>query len=104
MPSTTRPEDPENGGMDVVIQRPADVAFPLAFATPQIYSAEFKVNRTTVDQFRSHIVTASEEKKSAPKTSKPKVSRLIRFSLWFNTYRFVHWHLFSGNDLSLTDQ
>jgi hypothetical protein len=73
--------------MEVVSPRPVAITLPSTLPTAHILSAEFKVNSTTADQLRSQILAATEISKPPPKAPKPKVSRLIRFSLWFNTYR-----------------
>jgi hypothetical protein len=89
MPSPTRLDDTERGMMEVVIQHPPAVELPPAPPISPIYSAQFKVNNTNVEQIRSQILNVGENAKPPPQTPKRKVSRLIRFSLWFNTYRFV---------------
>jgi hypothetical protein len=91
MPAPTTLDDPEKGAMQIVT--PEAVAMSLAKVRPtsQIHSADFKVNETTLDQIKSQLIAASQTQKPAPpKKVQRKVSRFIRFSLWFNTYRLVH--------------
>jgi hypothetical protein len=89
--------------MEVVSPRPVAITLPSTLPTAHILSAEFKVNSTTADQLRSQILAATEISKPPPKAPKPKVSRLIRFSLWFNTYRFVLSTLLGKHPLTLNE-
>jgi hypothetical protein len=85
MPSPARLDDPEQDVMTTVSLQAPSSALP----TGQISSIEFKVNSLTVDKIGSQMGVASEKPKPPPKKSRRKVGRLIRFSLWFNTYRWV---------------
>jgi hypothetical protein len=89
MPAPTILDDPEKGTMQIV--SPEAVATSLAKVRPtsQISSADFKVNETTLHQIKSQLIAAASQKQKPPPPKKVqrKVSRFIRFSLWFNTYR-----------------
>jgi len=85
MPSPARLDDPEQDAMTTVSPQ----ALPSALPTGQISSVKFQVNSLTVDKIESHMGVVSEKSKPLPKKSERRVGRLIRFALWFNTYRLV---------------
>jgi len=90
MPAPTIIDDPEKGTMQIVSPDAVAIGLPKAPPMSHINSAQFKVNETTLDQIKSQLISASQLQKPPPKKVERKVSRAIRFSLWFNTYRFVH--------------
>jgi hypothetical protein len=87
MPSPTIIDDPEKGTMQIVVPHEVAIAHSKARPTSRINSAEFKINETTLDQIKSQLIATSQTQKPPPKKVQRKVSRAIRFSLWFNTYR-----------------
>lgn len=89
-PSTI--EDPEKG---IEVQDIPLPSFPVS-ATTTVRSSYVDLAKKPVDEekkateFSSAIVPAKKDGGAAPaKKSKPKskVSRWVRFQLWFNTYR-----------------
>jgi len=86
MPAPTIIDDPEKGTMQIVGPDAVAIGLPKAPPMSHINSAQFKVNETTLDQIKSQLISASQLQKP-PKKVERKVSRAIRFSLWFNTYR-----------------
>lgn len=89
MPAPSHIEDPEKGTLDLVTPDQLSIVLPAIYPTTQISNAEFVVNGTTMQEIKTQIVATQKEKPPTPKKSKRKVSRAIRFSLWFNTYRLV---------------
>jgi len=85
MPSPARLDDPEQDAMTLVSSQD----LPSALPTDQISSVEIKINGLTVDKFEPQIGVTSEKLKTPPKKSERRVGHLIRFALWFNTYRSV---------------
>ena len=89
MSPPARLDDPEKDSMTTVSLQPMAIALPSVPPTAQISSVELKVNGLTADQIKSYIVATGDKPKPPPKKSGRKVGRLIRFALWFNTYRFA---------------
>ena len=76
--------DPEKGGLDNVLKMPDNNRLDTAIS---LNSDKEKEKGSVVTTTVKEVVASPPPAKSAPAKPKRKVSKWLRFRLWFNMYR-----------------